>query len=172
MRQLIILFTMIMGWASSAFAQAKVENQATDSMDLQGSEDTTYTYEAPLFYISEGITTFDRLRFILGYSGLHRNTPHVGSVEISDSTRLSRFQLILDEYGNVENCTLIKSAQFSKDKNKKVESFLLNNKIFDGPGYLNGKPCKSVVLLTVRYYENDDVHMNRKACYPLILASD
>ncbi len=162
----------MIGWTSAAFAQTNVEQPTANTAEVKGSDGISYTYEAPLFYIQEGINSFDRLRFILGYGSFHRNVNHGGSVELADTNRLSRFQLIVDEHGTVEDCTLVKSAQYSKDKNKIVENFLHNNRIFDGPGYLNGEPCKSVVLLTVRYYENGDVHMNRKSCYPLIALPD
>ena len=177
MKKVIILLMVMIGWAGYALAQTDAESPATNLTEVQVSDGTMLTYEAPLFYMTEGITAFDRLRNALGYGYLwwsqhHENSKHVGSVEISDTTRLSRFQLIVDEHGNVEECTLVKSAQFSQGKDKTVQTFFLNNKIFDGPGYLNGKPCKSVAIITVRYYPNGDVHLNRKLSYPLIMLPD
>lgn len=168
MKQLIILLMMIAGWAGCAFAQTDAKNPATNLTETQNSDATAYNYEEPIFYISGDITIFDRLSHILGYRGNRKNVIYMGGMNLNKEVPMSKFQLIVDENGDVVNCTLLEASTLNNNgKDKIVKNFLLNNKIFDGPGFLNGEPCKSAVLLTVLYVEDGDVHF-RKICYPLV----
>ena len=78
---------------------------------------------------------------------------------------MSDFQLIVDENGNVIDCMLLKSS--NADKDNTVLSYLPDKKFYTEIPLLNGKPCKSVVILSLGYGKNGSFAYIKNS-YPLV----
>lgn len=176
MRQLIILFTMMMGWASCAFAQADLKVDY-----IQGSEDSLNSMRAtsnnrvmadppansastPAVQLVYNKDIYSELREKFGYRG-DSEIQLVENKNIREDIPMSDFQVVMDENGNVMDCVLLKSS--NADKDNTVLSYLPDKKFYTEIPLLNGKPCKSVVILSLGYGKNGSFAYIKNS-YPLV----
>lgn len=166
MRQLIILTMMMIGWASCAFAQADLKEDNTIRGSLEGPD----APNSPKYVITGGldsgksIVEILRAEFGVNDAKINRLSP-----KSSDDKTMSKFQLVVDEKGKVLDCSMLKST--NRDKDEKMLNCLPEKNFYEEVSTVDGKPCKSVVMLSLRYHDNGDIDVKHEG-YPLIPLPD
>ncbi len=158
----------MLGLANSAFALNYGDGNKTSTVVINDN----YKYEPPYYEIfSGGETELGKLRnLIIGEeyttSKLQYRQIILGPVA---GLPLSKFQLIVDEGGNIIDCELVKSTKLNKDN--LVLDFFPNSSFFISPGLLNGKPCKSIVIVSIGYYDHGSISFDLDS-YPVMNLPD
>lgn len=153
---------MMIGWASCAFAQADLKVDNT----LRGSLDDPDAANSPKYIITGGLDSGKSILEILQAEFGHDNAKiNRLSSKSRDDKAMSKFQLVVDETGKVLDCSMVKST--NRDKDEKILSCLPDKNFYEEVSTVDGKPCKSVVMLSLRYHKNGDIDVKHEG-YPLI----
>lgn len=165
MKQVLILITMLIGWASCAFAQADLKE---DNI-IRGSWEGPDAPNAPKYIIGGGLDRgMSILEILQAEFGPNEKINRLSS-KSADYKDMSKFQLVVDEKGKVLDCSMVKST--NRDKDEKILNCLSEKNFKEEVSTVDGKPCKSVLMLSIGYHKNGDIDVKHEG-YPLIPLPD
>ncbi len=181
MKKYLILLLVMIGWANIMSAQEDLKTSYIQG-SIESIADGKYTrYASSQEFLNEYVTPvsqpsyradynlkiYDKLLYHFGYIGRSEIISFVSNKQ--DDEPMSKFQLIVDEDGKIIDCAMLASTD--TDKDKKVLECLKNENYYNTAPTLNGKPCKSLILLSFQYHKSGKIDVTRDG-YPLVPLTD